>query len=95
MPTFNEKIYKGSILRLIPDIDPDDLKFLCNKSASIYQKINDPCIDNYRISRLDSDNKPNNKYTKSRDNGCCGSCDVKVKNPITNNKFIIGFNFGH
>lgn len=93
MTTFNEKIYKETILGWIPDIDPNDLKFLCNKSASIYQdNQKQHWVRNYRVKRILKDDKPNFHYDEAIKRHCCKAFDVQVSNPITNNIFSIGFN---
>lgn len=90
--SYNYEMYAPYIKIAIPDIDENDLKWLCNKSANIYRSLKDNCVDNYRVS-IGPDKS--NEYLAQQNNGCCGSCDRLVKNPKTGNEFWVGFNYGH
>lgn len=96
MTGHNEEIYAPIIKSWIPDIGADDLKWLCNKAASAYQKLakEEDCIDNFRVSRL-VDGQWSERYADALKNGCCGFEDKKFTNPLTGNRFIAGWNFGH
>lgn len=98
MTTFNKRIYANEILNWIPRVNDHDLAFLCNRAAKIYQKLDDGCVDNFRITRarkiLGTWTK-SRRYESARDNGCCGYIDQLVHNPLTNHYFFIGFNYGH
>lgn len=99
--THNQHIYAATIREWIPDIEDDDLAWLCNKAANIYRNINDLCIDNFRISRAKVEMikgfgfYASEAYRQARNNGCCGFRDELVRNPATGNEFYIGFNYGH
>ena len=93
---FNFKIYSKTIKDFIPDIDEHDLCYMSNKAARLYRKCESHgCVDNFRISRIDAENKYSKLYEKAIEDGCCGSIDRQYKNEVTGNRFIIGFNFGH
>lgn len=94
--TFNTRIYAQRVQDWIPDVNADDLLFLCNRSASIYQQIEAAgCVDNYRVSRVGFFNRVSSAYSRAKAGGCCGYTDVVLKNPVTGNKFAVGFNYGH
>ena len=54
----------------------------------------DPCHDNYRVKNINIHSQ-DEQYEKKFNSGCCGSTDKLVYNNKTNNKFLIGFNYGH
>jgi hypothetical protein len=89
--TFNFRIYGAVIQAWIPDIGTDDLQFMVNKAAALYQEIDDPCTDNFRVSRLPE----SAAYCEAVAGGCCGSVDQEWTNPLTGNSFVVGFNYGH
>ena len=93
---FNFSIYAEEIKQFIPDIEDDDLKWLCNKAAEQYKDLETEVehIDNFRISRIVED-EWSAAYEKVYAKGCCGFSDVKHTNPLTGNEFVIGFNYGH
>jgi hypothetical protein len=90
--SYNEKIYAGAVQHFIPEIQQDDLAWLCNQAGNIYRNLNDGCIDNFRCCAGDSMSE---QYRYSYDNGCCGFSDNIVQNPLTGRVFMIGFNYGH
>lgn len=90
--SYNERLYSHLVQRYIPEVSQQDLKWVCNQAANIYRNLNDPCIDNFRCCAGDSMNKV---YKDAYDKGCCGFCDKVVKNPLTGNTFMVGFNYGH
>ena len=90
--SYNYNLYADRIKGKVPNIRKDDLKWLCNKSASIYKSLKDNCVDNYRVCAGENMSVD---YKLQRNSGCCGFCDRKVINPKTGNTFWIGFNYGH
>lgn len=68
--------------------------FLAKRCASHIRKINDSCMDNFRIADL-SNTKEVEAYGEARQNGCCGSCDVKIEHYKSGRAFMFGFNYGH
>lgn len=50
------------------------------------------CIDNFRWART-AKRIELKRYRQARDNGCCGSRDVKVSIGCT--YFLLGYNYGH
>ena len=88
----NYKIYAGHIKSQIPSISEDDLRWLCNRAAKLYRKIDDGCVDNFRCCDTWMHTE---SYKKALSRGCCGFIDILVKNPRTGNSFCIGFNYGH
>ncbi len=94
--TFNLKLYGRSIRYWLGDISEDDRRFVSNKAASLYKEV-EPCgcVDNLRMSRVVAGLRLNPKYQEAVDNGCCGSVDRSFTNPLTDNTFSIGFNYGH
>lgn len=95
-PNHNVNIFGATIKHWIPGIDNDDLRWLANRSAKIHKKLDKAggCVDNYRICLL-VDNRVNEDYRNSQRNGCCGFYDAVWTNPKTQNRFSIGFNYGH
>lgn len=59
----------------------------------IYNKVDDPCIDNFRMARIwkSSDRK---RYRREYNWGCCGYYDTIVEAP-DKNIYLIGCNYGH
>lgn len=53
---------------------------------------NEPCVDNYRVARVDR-RKHVKRYHTQQAKGCCGSHDDKVT--IGGVQYLIGFNYGH
>lgn len=96
MKPHNQQIYASMIRAHIPDIGEQDLKWLCNKAATVYSKLakEEACIDNFRVSRL-INGEWSESYADALKNGCCGFEDKEFTNPLTGNHFIVGFNFGH
>lgn len=92
--THNERIYRHYIESFIPNINPDDIKWLCNQSAKAYNKIDDGCIDNYRVCFSNNGSKTV-AYMDALAEGCCGFYDDLVTNAYTGNSYWIGFNYGH
>lgn len=94
--SFNSRIYETTIKEWIPDINSDDLRWLCNKASDLYKELDAAagCVDNFRVSRI-VDNQYSDAYDAAVANGCCGFTDDRYTNPLTNNTFIIGFNYGH
>lgn len=92
--TFNTRLYGNAIREAIPDIPPQDFKWLANKSAAMYRQIDDPCIDNYRVAKV-GDAESEAKYQEAYESGCCGSWDETYTNAVTGNSYKIGFNYGH
>lgn len=90
--SYNSAIYADRIQYYIPAINQQDLTWLCNKAGNIHQKINDGCVDNFRICRGESMSE---LYKTAYDNGCCGYWDEVVQNPLTGSVFMIGFNYRH
>ena len=94
--TFNLKLYGSSIRFWLGDISEDDRRFVANKAASLYQEVERfDCVDNLRMSKVVCGVKTNPAYQRAVDNGCCGSVDRSFTNPLTDNTFSIGFNYGH
>jgi len=90
----NERLYRDAILNFIPDIAPDDLKWLCNRSARLYQSIDEKHIDNFRVMRCRAPwHQSASMYKRAEEKGCFGSIDREVQNPLTGNVFKIGFNY--
>lgn len=96
-PTFNQELYRDAIIAMIPDIGMDDLKWLCNKCANLYQKCDrwGEGVDNFRVARNIKGSEALARYDAIRNKGCCGFTDEEITNPLTKNEFIIGFNYGH
>lgn len=93
---YNQQIYAGRIQEALGPVDARDLAWLCNQAAKLYKRVEPQgCVDNFRVSKLNILGMPSDAYTRIRERGCCGSSDEKVKNPVTGNRFIIGFNYGH
>lgn len=94
--TFNLRLYGASIKYWLGDISEDDRRFVANKAASLYKEVERfDCVDNLRMSQVVAGLRLNPKYQIAVDNGCCGSVDRSFTNPLTNNTFSIGFNYGH
>ena len=93
--TLNNDLFAKEIKDWIEDVDDLELKFLCDECARIYDSIDDECIDNFRISRIDSEGMVSIRYLHAAAAGCCGAIYETVKNPVTGNKFFVGFNYGH
>lgn len=97
--SYNTQMNKAFVLRNIPDIDTKhDLPFVCNKIGRMFRKVNDSCMDNFRISRVITRGKKDyysKDYLLIKNSGCCGFYDEKFTNKLTNNTFIIGCNYGH
>lgn len=92
MTTFNLSIYESYVR---PKVDNEhDLHFVCNQLSKLYKEIDDACVDNIRISKVTLD-EIDSEYQDKYNAGCCGFADRNIVNPLTGNKFRIGFNFGH
>lgn len=73
-----------------------DFLWLCNKLSNCVSSVNDNCIDNLRIAKLNSTNdKLPEAYNEHRNQGCCGFFDRQFINPVTGSVFMLGFNYGH
>ena len=73
------------------ELTPKEIKYVSNKIRNEVRRVNDPCMDNFRIC---SGEKWSNQYAEQRDKGCCGFTDIKIE--LKSGKiFHFGFNFGH
>jgi hypothetical protein len=93
--THNQRMYADFVKNWMPEINKDDLAFVCNRAASIYQKIDDGTVDNFRVCRRLEGGDVTARYREVMANGCCGFHDETFYNPKTGNIFSIGFNYGH
>ena len=93
MSDFNRKYYEY-LARLVTE-DERDIDFICNRMASAYQKINDNCIDNFRICRASGEGGTTFAYECDRANGCCAEFDKLINNELTGSSFWFGFNYNH
>ena len=89
--SFNEKIY-GKLVDKVTQ-NKHDKMFICNRMSELYEKLYDGSTDSARASKVLPDGGWSEEY--EADITCCGSDDVKIKNPLTLNEFWIGFNYGH
>jgi hypothetical protein len=55
-------------------------------------KVDDPCIDNYRFA-YDGDEEASKNYDEVQRHGCCGSFDRRVM--VAGRLATIGCNYGH
>lgn len=92
----NLRLYSERVKWFIPEISELDLKFVCNKSASLYRRLDRAvgCVDNFRVMQSNT-KEANQRYRDALASGCCGSTDLDYTNPYTKNTFTIGFNYGH
>lgn len=88
---FNESIYGGLVSAIVNN--KHDYFWLCNKLASAYKKLAGN-IDNPRVS-ISNFGVWSQEYQKRVNVGCCSYYDKEIINPVTNNKFWIGFNYNH
>lgn len=58
----------------------------------MYEKINDPCVDNERFAYCD-DPESLGTYDEQEHNGCCGFFDADIT--ILGRAARIGCNYGH
>lgn len=58
----------------------------------MYEKVNDPCIDNHRFAYND-DHAAMLLYNHLQNEGCCGSFDREVK--VDGRLATVGCNYGH
>lgn len=82
------------VLSRLPKITRHDFVYMCNKIGKMYKIIDDPCMDNIRIS-YSKKGYYNKTYKKAMANGCCGFYDVEIYNPTTENSFWLGCNYRH
>lgn len=90
--THNMKIYAAMIQNFNIE-SHHDIRFIANKFGKLYKKHD--CVDNYRICKSDVSGTKTQEYINIQSTGCCGSYDKLIRNPHTNNYFMIGFNHGH
>jgi len=68
--------------------------FLAKRASSLINKINDPCIDNYRVAEI-GNILEEEEYKNLQKNGCCGFSDTLITHYASGRKFMLGFNYGH
>lgn len=74
---------------------PNDRKKFDTESdaaESMYECVNDECVDNYRFA-FEDDETAMVDYDRRRDSGCCGSFDEEVV--VNGRNAVIGCNYGH
>lgn len=54
------------------------------------ERIDDPCVDNYRIYPEDK----SDEYDEQANTGCCGFHDTEFTGP-SGTVYLVGFNYGH
>ena len=89
---YNTMHQAGHILAHLSNIGGEDLVWLSNRLASVYQKGTYECIDNWRMC---AGSMPDYDYREAQAQGCCGFYDNVFDNPKTGNSFCVGFNHGH
>lgn len=52
------------------------------------------CVDNVRVANSRKSSQIR-RYMRQKDNGCCGSFDVKKTCPVDGQVYYLGFNYGH
>ena len=60
--------------------------------AWLRDKIDDPCMDNFRFA-FEDDQEASNAYCEAHENGCCGSADYTVI--VAGRQAQVGCNYGH
>lgn len=88
-------MYSESLLKTIIDVDPglrtEEIVYISNKIRNEIRRVDDPCMDNFRICKGEN---PTSDYEKQRNHGCCGFTDIVIKLK-SGSTFHFGFNYGH
>jgi hypothetical protein len=84
----------GIILSFLENVNRDDFMFLCKKMGEALEKY-DGTSNAYRVSIMDDNDHVSSDYNDVIKGSCCNAYDEDVQNPVTGNKFKIGFNHTH
>lgn len=60
----------------------------------VVKEMNEHCVDNLRVANVRS-TAQKRRYRRQQKSGCCGFWDSVVECPIDNQKYFVGFNYGH
>ena len=90
--SYNENLYK-KFLDAYNVENMHDRKLLANKLSKAYK--DKSCCDNFRLCFSDESKNKTSEYIEALNSGCCGFYDEFITNPLTNNSYWIGFNYGH
>ena len=79
---------------ITPTPTEDAREFAWNCLADFIDELDESCVDNERVA-LAQDEAEMAAYQEQVENGCCGSLDRMVIDPVTGLKFYVGCNYGH
>lgn len=60
----------------------------------VVAEMDERCVDNLRVANVKS-TAQKRRYRSQQKHGCCGFWDSVVDCPIDNNRYYVGFNYGH
>jgi hypothetical protein len=69
-------------------------RWLSYRVAGMYRRVNDPCVDNFRVCEMGRDAEET-AYVAARERGCCGAYDDTVTHHRSGRTFMFGCNYGH